>query len=110
MQHDEIKSEMLAQNGNLETLSTVIFKSNGQELAYALSILWTLSFEKNVALAIIKNNKLISRIRILATETTSNTQIGSTIPSAAQGILWQIQGEIVYIEQHENENAVKESD
>ncbi|CAF1058395.1 unnamed protein product [Adineta ricciae] len=104
VQHDEIKSEMLAQNRNLETLSTVIFKSNGQELALALSILWTLSFEKNVALAIIKNDELISRIRILATDTKSNTQIGSTISSAAQGILWQIQGE------QENGKAVSGSD
>ncbi|UJR08781.1 hypothetical protein I4U23_013037 [Adineta vaga] len=118
VQHDEIKSTILALDKDLRILSKIIFDTNGQELAHALSILWTLSFNKNVALTIIKNSELMNRIRILATKTKSNEQgnssdhslhlsndelmkIKETILSAAQGILWQIQGEIVFIEQQQ---------
>ncbi|CAF0986031.1 unnamed protein product [Adineta steineri] len=99
VQHDEIKNTILAQDPNLQLLSNIIFKTNNQELAHGLSILWTLSFNKEVAATILNKSELMNKIRNLAEITkhdidkdisAENIKLTNVISSAAQGILWQV--------------------
>jgi hypothetical protein len=56
----------LAQDPQLSLLSKIIFKTADQELAHALSILWTLTFNNDVAATIHKKLELINKIQLLA--------------------------------------------
>ncbi|CAF0810040.1 unnamed protein product [Adineta ricciae] len=99
VQHEEIKEAIRNEDQELQLLSEMVFTSNEQELTEVLSILWTLSFNENVALIIRKNQRLINQIRMLATRSNSESiKMNNIICSAAEGILWQVEDEVTLLE------------